>query len=169
MASKKTKYDPSKWANLPRKREKFVPKGDADSLPCVRVVVGAKPGVAAPSDAKGCVVVGENRVRVEKAELRRDIASTSKSVATPKKNKPCQAFESRSGCPVQLAFDRGQPFLRFCRAKDSPGYRVDISSAADAVEKSQAACRVWKETGSFDFAPSTPMLGRAARFKRTRR
>lgn len=131
---------------------------DTASVPCLRVVIGDKPGKTGASDAKSCAIVGENRGTSAKFELGRKYGSTSKSVSTPKKNKPCMNALKRAGCPVQLAFDNGQPFLRFCTVNGKPGHRVDVNTPAEAVSKADAACAVWKQTGKFDL-PDTPLQG----------
>lgn len=132
-------------------------------VPCLRVVVGAKPGKTGQSDAKSCAIVGESRGAATKFDLGRKYKSTSRTVATPGKNKPCLSALKRSGCPVQLAFDEGQPFLRFCTANKQPGYRVDVNNPAEAVKQADAACATWKATGKFEFPPGTPLRGTGKR------
>lgn len=143
------------------------PKPDASSVPCLRVVIGGKPGATGQADAKSCAIVGESRGAATKFNLGKKYRSTSKTVATPKKNKPCLGALKRKGCPVQLAFEDGQPFLRFCIADKQPGYRIDVSSPAEAVEVANAACTTWQATGKFDFPAGTPLRGRRGR-KRTK-
>jgi hypothetical protein len=126
-------------------------------VPCLRVVVGGKPGKTGQADAKACAIVGESRGGVSKFELGKKYSSTSRTVTNPKKNKPCNS--NRTGCPVQLAFENGQPFLRFCTAKGKAGYRLDVSTPAEANEKANAACATWKATGKFDFPAGTPLRG----------
>jgi len=128
-------------------------------VPCLRVVVGGKTGKTGQADAKSCAIVGESRGGVGKFNLGKKYGSTSKTVATPKKNKPCAGALKRTGCPVQLAFEDGQPFLRFCTTEKQPGYRVDVSNAAEAVKVADAACSTWKATGKFDFPAGTPLRG----------
>jgi hypothetical protein len=134
------------------------------AVPCLRIAVGEKPGATGRRDVSACAIVGENRGGVTKFDLKKHYGATSKTVTTPKTNKPCSA--KRKGCPVQIAFDRGQPFLRFCVARNKPGYRVDVDSPAEAMAIASKACAVWKATGKFDFPEGTP-LGRA-RTKRQR-
>ena len=129
-------------------------------VPCLRVVVGGKPGKTGQTDAKSCAIVGESRGAATKFDLGRKYGSTSKTVATPGKNKPCLGALKRTGCPVQLAFEDGQPFLRFCTVEKKPGYRVDVATPAEAVKQANAACATWKATGKFDFPESTPLRGR---------
>ncbi len=137
---------------------KKIPKPGIADVPCLRVVIGNKPGKT--GQVKGaCAIVGENRGATVKFDLNKKIGSTSKSVSTPKKNKPCLSALNRKGCPVQLAFDNGQPFLRFCRTNKEAGYRVDVNTPAEAVEKSNAACAVYAATGKFDFPAETPLRG----------
>ena len=135
------------------------PKLDASSVPCLRVVVGGKPGATGQTDVKSCAIVGESRGAAVKFDLAKKYGATSKTVATPKKNKPCLGTKKRKGCPVQLAFDKGQPFLRFCSTDKQPGYRVDVESPTDAVAKANAACGTWAATGKFDFPAETPLRG----------
>ncbi len=139
------------------------PKTDPTSVPCLRVVIGGKPGKTGNADANACASVGENRGAVTKFVLNRKIGTTSKTVATPEKNKPCLGSLKRKGCPVQLAFDQGQPFLRFCTTEKKPGLRIDVDSPADAVAKADAACATWKVTGKFDLPAGTPVAGRRRR------
>lgn len=146
---------PAKAAKVPK-----APKSSTTDVPCLRVVVGGRQGKTGQTDANACAIVGESRGGVTKFDLARKYGSTSKTVATPKKNKPCLNALKRKGCPVQLAFDDGQPFLRFCRANGEAGYRVDVNSPAEAVEKANAACSTWTATGKFDFPPETPLRGR---------
>jgi hypothetical protein len=134
-------------------------KPAASTVPCLRIVVGDRPGKTGQIDDKSCAIVGENRGASVKFDLNRKIGSTSKTVATPKKNKPCLGSLKRKGCPVQLAFEDGQPFLRFCVRDKEAGYRVDVNSPAEAVEKANAACSTWVTTGKFDFPPGAPLRG----------
>lgn len=136
------------------------PQTDPASVPCLRVVIGGRPGKTGDADANACAIVGENRGAVTKFDLNRKIGSTSKTVATPGKNKPCLGSLKRKGCPVQLAFEDGQPFLRFCTIEKKPGHRIDVNSAAEAVSVADAACATWKATGKFDFPSGTPLRGR---------
>jgi hypothetical protein len=164
----------------PKKIKK--PKPDTSSVPCLRVVVGAKSGRTGQVDANACTIVGESRVAVTQFDLNRSFRSTSKSVDSVdgkscgqyevKKGKhkgkikprpcpkPCAGALKRKGCPVQLAFDKGQPFLRFCTTDKQPGVRVDVDSPMDAVAKANAACGTWAATGKFDFPPDMPLRGR---------
>lgn len=128
-------------------------------VPCLRVVVGGKPGKTGQSDAKSCAIVGESRGAATKFDLGRKYKSTSKTVSTPGKNKPCLGALKRSGCPVQLAFEDGQPFLRFCTIEKKAGYRVNVDTPAEAVKQANAACATWKATGKFDFPAGTPLRG----------
>ena len=143
------------------KRKASTSKGvvKAADVPCLRVVVGGKPGKTGQSDAKSCAIVGESRGAATKFDLGRKYASTSKTVATPGKNKPCLGALKRTGCPVQLAFEDGQPFLRFCTVEKKPGYRVNVNTPAEAVKQANAACATWKATGKFDFPAETPLRG----------
>jgi hypothetical protein len=131
------------------------------SVPCVRIVIGGKPG-RGQADARGCTVVGATHGAVTKFDLGRKYGATSKSVSTPKTNKPCLGSLKRKGCPVQLAFDNGQPFLRLCTVEKQPGYRLDVASPAEAQAKATEVCATWKRTGKFEL-PSTTPLGRTRR------
>jgi len=63
-------------------------------------------------------------------------------------------------CPVQLAYDQGQPFLRFCTKKGMQGYRIDVSSPADAMEKSTKLCGEWEaKKKKFSFPKGHPLAG----------
>jgi hypothetical protein len=132
---------------------------DTASVPCLRVVIGGKQGKTGEVDAKSCAIVGEGRVTASKFDLNRKIGTTSKTVATPKKNKPCLNALKRAGCPVQLAFDNGQPFLRFCTVNGKPGHRVDVNTPAEAVRKADEACAEWKRTKTFASLPAEPLAG----------
>jgi hypothetical protein len=137
------------------KRKASTAKGTVKQadVPCLRVVVGSQ------ADAQSCAIVGESRGAATKFDLGRKYGSTSKTVATPKKNKPCLGALKRTGCPVQLAFEDGQPFLRFCTTEKQPGFRVNVNTPAEAVKQANAACTVWKSTGKFDFPTDTPLRG----------
>lgn len=135
------------------------PKPNAASVPCLRVVIGGRQGSAGQTDAKSCAIVGESRGAAVKFDLGKKYGATSKSVSTPKKNKPCFGSRKRKGCPVQLAFDNGQPFLRFCIADKEAGYRVNVNSPAEATEKANAACSTYAATGKFDLPTDTPLRG----------
>lgn len=135
------------------------------NVPCLRVVVGGKTGATGQADAQSCAIVGESRGAIEKFNLGKKYGSTSKTVATPGKNKPCLGTKNRKGCPVQLAFENGQPFLRFCSVEKKPGYRLDVSSPAEAVKVAEAACATWQATGKFDFPEGTPLRGTRKRGK----
>lgn len=147
-------------------RKSKTPKPDASSVPCLRVVIGGKPGATGQTDVKSCAIVGERRGSATKFDMGKKYGSTSKTVATPKKNKPCLGTKKRKGCPVQLAFDKGQPFLRFCTTDKQPGVRVDVESPEDAVAKANAACGTWAATGKFDFPPDMPLRGPRRRARR---
>jgi hypothetical protein len=142
---------------------------DKASVPCLRVVVGGKPGKTGQTDAKACAIVGERRGASGEFDIGRQYAATSKSVdfvdgktcgnAIVKTGKdkgkkkvrkcppPCGNALKRTGCPVQLAFDKGQPFLRFCTANKEAGFRVDVNTPAEAVKQANAACAVWRRDG----------------------
>lgn len=146
-------------------------------VPCTRVVVGGKGfKKAAPGakDARGCTITTTTQdMASRKVDLRKNIGATSKTVEHIEGRKvcgsdrkgtcppPCAATDKRKTCPVQLAFDRGQPFLRFCFAKKQPGYRVDVDSPTQAVEVANKACAHWKERGSFEgyFPQGTNLKG----------
>jgi hypothetical protein len=177
-------------------------KLDTSNVPCLRVVVGGKPGKTGQTDAKACAIVGERRGGEGGWDLAREYRSTSKTVdSVDGKNcgettvksgkdkgkkkikkcpKPCAGALKRKGCPVQLAFDKGQPFLRFCTTEKQAGYRVDVNTPAEAVKQANAACAVWRRdghavpvppkkgkpqpdrwVGSFEkhFPPGTPLRG----------
>lgn len=138
---------------------------DKSSVPCLRVVVGGKPGKTGQTDAASCAIVGESRGGTVKFDLGRKYRSTSKTVATPGKNKPCFGALKRTGCPVQLAFDDGQPFLRFCTTEKQPGFRVDVNTPAEAVHQAGIACAAWEKNGrkKFDFPSDTPLRGGRSR------
>jgi len=63
------------------------------------------------------------------------------------KSLPCQ--QKRTGCPVQLLFDRGQPKVRFCKraGNKQPGYTIAVRSAEEAQRISSEACACWKASG----------------------
>ena len=184
---------------LPKKPSTPIAKTD---VPCLRVVVGGKPGRTGKTDARSCTVVGENRGAAVDFELGREYRSTSKTVDSvdgktcgttvvksgkdkgkkkiKKCTQPCAGALKRKGCPVQLAFDGGQPFLRFCTTEKQAGFRVDVNTPAEAVKQADAACAVWRRdgyavpvppkkgkpqpdrwVGSFEkhFPPGTPLRG----------
>lgn len=75
---------------------------------------------------------------------------------------PCSS--DRKGCPLQLVFKDGKPFLRMCpptkrmwpggqksaRGKlDRRGPLVAVSSPADAVAKGRSICACWETTRDF--------------------
>lgn len=152
---------------------------DPNQVPCVRVVVGGqghRKAKAGAKDAKGCLLStslhGEG---VKKIALRKDLQATSKSVLAaegaycgtykgkPRKCSPapCLGTGKRKNCPVQLAFDRGQPFLRFCRAPKKVGFRVNVNSPAEAMKIADEACGYWEKHRSFEgfFTEETPLKG----------
>jgi len=55
-------------------------------------------------------------------------------------SKPCG---DRASCPVQLVWVKGQPNLRFCRDQGEPGWLVPVSSAREAQELAEQACKEW--------------------------
>lgn len=134
----------------------------ADSVPCVRVVIGGKQGASGSADSSGCKVVGESRGGATKFNLGREFKATSKSVSTPKKNKPCLGALKRKGCPVQLAFDKGQPFLRFCVTEKQPGIRIDVNTPQEAQTKAAEMCSARERDGKFPEV-ANKQLGRARR------
>lgn len=146
------------------------------SVPCVRVKIGAPKGGATRDGS--CTTVGTGAIKGS-VDLRREYGTTSKSVEAcgvhrsgpdkgkPKPcNKPCNTLSKR--CPVQLVFAEGQPTLRFCRTKGQPGFVKPISSAAEAVKISSAACHHWAQHKSFDgyFPKDTPLRGARRRRRR---
>lgn len=138
---------------------KPAPKAQPSQVPCVRVVIGGKQG-SQGSTTDGCKIVGEARGGTAKFNLGREFKATSKSVLTPKKNKPCLGALNRKGCPVQLAFDKGQPFLRFCTTEKQAGIRIDVNDPKQAQAEAERMCGEWKATGKFT---STSQLGKARR------
>jgi len=141
---------------------------DTSHVPCTRIVVGgpghrkAKPGA---KDAMGCLLSTTTQdMSARKVAIRKDIKATSKSVLAaegaycgtykgkPRKCSPppCLGTQKRKNCPVQLAFDRGQPFLRFCQTPKKPGFRVDVDSPADAMRAADQACKHWDTHKSFE-------------------
>ena len=136
----------------------------ATYVPCVRVMSNAAPGIYENPDADGCIVTGVQAPAVRGFALRRDLRATSKTVATPKKNVPCGT--TRQGCPVQLAFDRGQPFLRFCSTPKKPGYRVDVNSSQEGRAAAAKYCAQWDQAKQFSFPENTPLGRRSSRRRR---
>jgi hypothetical protein len=68
-------------------------------------------------------------------------------------------------CPVQLAYDNSQPFLRLCSVKGQQGYRVNVTSPEDAMTQATQLCKAWAASGKkFDF-PKTHPLGQNRRRK----
>lgn len=128
------------------------------NVPCIKVVIGGKQGSHGNSE-NGCAVVGESRGAATKFDLGRQYKATSKSVSTPNKNKPCLGALNRKGCPVQLAFDKGQPFLRFCTVEKQAGIRIDVNTPGEATKKANEMCERWKRDGKFE-APAGSTLGR---------
>lgn len=143
--------------------KKKTTKSDPATVPCMRVVIGGKPGATGAVDKTACRIVGESRGSAGKFDLGRKYKATSKSVSTPNKNKPCLNALKRKGCPVQLGFDNGQPFLRFCEVNGKPGPTVNVNSPAEAVAAADAACATWEATKKFAFPPGTQLKGRRKR------
>lgn len=145
---------------MPKKKASTAKAGmPATDVPCLRVVVGGKTGKTGQADGAACAIVGESRGGVGKFNLGKKYKSTSRTVTNPKKNKPCLGALKRTGCPVQLAFEDGQPFLRFCTVEKQAGYRVDVNTPAEAVAAANTACATWKATGKFEFPAGTPLRG----------
>src|SRR5690606_10216697 len=119
---------------------------DQPSVPCLRVVIGGKQGASGRADGSGCTIVGENRGGATKFYLGREYGATSRTVA-PKKNKPCLGALKRRGCPVQLAFDNGQPFLGVGTAGQTPGSRIEVNSPAEAQRQAERTCAAWAANG----------------------
>jgi hypothetical protein len=150
------------------------------SVPCLRVVVGGKPGKTGQTDAQSCAVVGENRGGEGGWDLGREYRSTSKTVdavdgkncgtTTVKSGKdkgkvktkkcplPCAGALKRKGCPAQLAFDKGQPFLRFCATEKTAGYQVKVNTPAEATRVAKDACDSWRKHGHA--VPMPPRKGK---------
>jgi hypothetical protein len=141
-------------------------KSEKATVPCLRVDIGAKPGKTGKTDAAGCVIVGESRAGAGRFALKKEYGSTSKSVdyidgRRKTAPKPCQGTKKRKTCPVQLVFDQGQPFLRFCRQDNEAGFRVDVNSPEEATKAAKDACSHWATHGSFDtfFPEGAPLRG----------
>lgn len=66
-------------------------------------------------------------------------------------------------CPVQLAYDDSQPFLRLCYAKGKQGYRVNVASPEDAMEKATTLCKEWAARGKKFAFPEGQALGQPKR------
>lgn len=156
----------------------FVPtkkKSASSAPPCLKVKIGASKGTHQRTEG-GCATVGTGSFDRKSFNLGKKFGATSKTVdaidgkycGTDKHGKkkkcpePCQAVSKRKTCPVQLVFDRGQPFLRFCRAAKEAGYRVNVESSREAVSVAERACAHWKRVGSFEgyFPSGTPLRGR---------
>lgn len=75
-------------------------------------------------------------------------------------SKPCAGERAEKGanCPVQLFFRRGQPFLRFCTKKNTPGFIQPVKDAREAQRKAAEACRCWLENGK-SFAKCKNVVG----------
>jgi hypothetical protein len=115
------------------------------TVPCVRVGFGPKaPRGEAPP---GCTVVQHLARPTSKFKLRREYKATTASVRTPAKNPPCRDSHKRKGCPVQLAYDQGQPFLRLCHTKNRAGYRLDVNTPTEALAAGRQACADWRKRG----------------------
>ena len=140
--------------------------------PCLKVKIGAPRGQSGASEA-GCAVVGTGSFDRKAFNLGKKYKATSKTVdsldgkfcGTNKHGRkvkcppPCQGTANRNTCPVQIAFDAGQPFLRFCRGAKQAGYRVDVDSPREALKVADKACAHWKSKGSFEgFFPSGTKL-----------
>jgi hypothetical protein len=162
--------------------------------PCLRIKIGAAEGAAGTQ--AGCQVAGTGpNQRRYRYDLREKLSATTKSVDFLDKKKcgkdkhgklkdcpkPCAAWSdqpktNKKGkvtpprCPIQLAFDAGQPFLRFCRAKGAGGFQVPVNNAAQAQAKAIEACTYWHKHKSFEgfFPKDTPLRG-AKRPARKRR
>lgn len=149
----------------PKSKSKNKTSRDAITVPCLRVVIGGKPGATGRVDGAACAIVGENRGSAQKFDLNEKIGATSKTVSTPQTNRPCLGVNKRKTCPVQLVFDRGRPFLRFCTENKKPGYRIDISTPSEAAQRAAAACETWRRTGRFQFPPETPLASPDPRYR----
>jgi hypothetical protein len=128
------------------------------TVPCVRVGFGAQ-AARGPAPA-GCTVVQHLARPTSKFALRPEYKTTTASVRTPKANPPCRDSTKRKTCPVQLAYDEGQPFLRFCHTANRKGYRVDVASPKDALEKGRAICADWAANNRlFEFPEGQALKG----------
>jgi hypothetical protein len=97
----------------------------------------------------------------------REIKTTSASVSVQKdpKNKrwrgnlPCKGSLRRAGCPIQLAFEDGQPFMRLCQQDNKPGPRIDFKTLPELRQKSREICAAWQKLGKFKVPKGTPLRG----------
>lgn len=149
--------------------------------PCTIVKIGDTTSRKA-TKADGCLVISSAGVGVGKFAERPGTRFTSQNVRSGRGEK-CGTTTVKSGkdkgkvkpkacakpcglikkggvtrCPVQLAYDQGQPFLRFCTTKNKQGYRVDVSSPEDALRKAQEICARWeKKRRKFEFTKTHPL------------
>jgi len=152
MPPKKQPKTPSKSAKPAKARHIIIGPG---TVPCVRVRFGATPGEPVP----GCTTVNYAEKPTSKFALRRDYGTTSATVRTPDDNPPCRDSTKRKGCPVQLAYDRGQPFLRLCRTANRKGYRINVDSPQDALVQGRKLCAEWKANRKRFKVPKGQALG----------
>lgn len=160
------------------KPRKKVAAGAAEQVPCLKVRVAKGQSVGAGQIIDGCLVTGaRGNYGVSRWELGRDYKATTRNVSDPKKYPPCN--QARKGCPVQLAFDNGQPLLRFCVGKKQKGHRIDVNTPAEAIAVATEACAPYAPeftaegkpipfTGEFASKVYTLPLGSRG-YRRTRR
>lgn len=78
--------------------------------------------------------------------------------AATQRGKPCTS--ERKGCPIQLFFDRGKPYIRLCVERKKPGPIVRVKDPTDALRKAMKICKCWEKKGDMRAcAPKRAKIG----------
>jgi hypothetical protein len=82
---------------------------------------------------------------------------------------PCTT--ARKGCPVQLVFRKGEPFLRFCKKAGSgkPGHFVSVPDVSEARRLTAEACAAWSASGGRFTAQNPAVVAAGGALGRVRR
>jgi len=95
--------------------------------------------------------IGPPQTRTERGEgksgEKRQIVVTGPGLDYDTASVPCST--KRKGCPVQLVFRKGSPFLRFCKkaGNNEPGHFVSVPDVSEARKLTAEACAEWAAAG----------------------
>ena len=80
------------------------------------------------------------------AKPRRFVAVTPEGLLPSSKGSPCP--KKRKGCPVQLVWQEGRPFLRLCDRPKKPGRMIPVpDDPSTALALSRRLCACWEASG----------------------
>jgi hypothetical protein len=99
------------------------------------VIIAGDPERAKKIPRRAGEIIAKDRLGVRNVALRPELGLTTTTT-------PCK--EKRRGCPLQLIFKDGQPYLRLCRTRKKPGVVVPVTTPEETFRLSKDLCACWK-------------------------